>query len=152
MLGRLYARHAVAIADLAYRNSVREGVRVRERSRAKSSAAKIRPERYGVALHILERSESALADSMRARMFIGGVSWGDEDGEDGCLEGRVCRMTSVTKCKSDAEFTFGMTNVSRFVALSYKTSTLYQMARLQPFRNCIPFLSGHPGQDRFLPN
>ena len=118
MLGRLCARHAVAIDDLAYRNSVREGVRVNERSRAKSSAAKMRPERYGVALHILERSESALADSTRARMFIGGVFGADEGGEDGCLEGRLCRITSVTKCKSDAEFTLGMTMVSRFGALS----------------------------------
>lgn len=118
VLGRSCARHAVAIADLAYKNSVKEGVRVSERSRAKSSAAKMRPERYGVALHILERSDSALADSISARMFIGGVSGGEGGGVDGCLEGRVCRITSATKCKSDAEFTLGTTRVSRFGARS----------------------------------
>ncbi len=149
VLGRLCARHAVAIADLAYKNSVKEGVRVSERSRAKSSAAKMRPERYGVALHMLERSDSALADSIRARIFIGGSLGGDDGGLDGCLKGRVCRITSVTKCRSDAEFTFGTTRVSRFGALSYKKSMLSHLAGPQVLMNCVPLLSGHPAQDRF---
>ena len=152
VLGRLYARHAVDIADLAYKNSVKEGVRVSERSRAKSSAAKMRPERYGVALHILERSDSALADSIRAKIFIGGDLGCDEGEVDGCLEGRVCRITSVTKCKSDAELTLGTTKVSRFGALSYNMSTNSHLARLQIFRTCVPLQSSRPRQGRFLPS
>jgi hypothetical protein len=45
-----------------------------------------------------------------------GDSGGDDDGGDGFREGRVCRITSVMKCRSDAEFTLGMTIVSRLVA------------------------------------
>lgn len=95
--GRVCARHAVAIADLAYRNSVRDGVLVNDKSSAKSSAAKMRPCRYGVALQMLERSERALADSMRARMLRGGDDEVDNVEAEGCFEGRICRITSVTK-------------------------------------------------------
>ena len=115
--GSSCALHAVAIADLANRNSVSDGVRVRDRSRAKSSAAKMRPERYGVALQMLERSDSALADSIKARILMDGASE-YEPGEDGCRDGRVCLITSVTKCRSDAEFTLGITMASIFGALS----------------------------------
>lgn len=71
--GRSFARQAVTIADLAYRNSIKEGVRVSERSKAKSSAAKIKPDRYGEALQMLDRSVTALADSMSAKRLMGGA-------------------------------------------------------------------------------
>ena len=116
--GRSWARHAVAIADLANKNSVNEGVRVNDRSRAKSSAANIRPERYGVALQILERSVRALADSTRASILMGGISGLETAGELECRDGSVCRITSVIKCRSEAELTFGTTMVSTFGAFS----------------------------------
>lgn len=114
MEGKSCALAAVAIALLAYKNSVSEGVRVRDRSREKSSAAKMRPERYGEALHISPKFESDFADSMRARRRIGVLLPGE------WREGRVCRITSVTKWRSDAEFTFGITIASRFGAWSYQ--------------------------------
>lgn len=67
----LYARAAVVIVCLAKRNSVSEGVRVMERSFAKSSAANIRLERRGVEVHIWRMSIIERADSKRA---FGGVS------------------------------------------------------------------------------
>ena len=67
---------------------------------------------------MLERSERALADSMRARMFRGGGKWGVGVGVVGCRDGRVWRITSVMKWRSEGEFTLGTTMVSRFGALS----------------------------------
>src|SRR6478735_7591496 len=102
-LGSPAARAAVTMADLAYRNSVNDGVLVRDRSRAKSSAAKMKPLKYGDALHICERSMTARADSMRAIILIGFSA------SVACRSGATCRRTSVTKVRSAAELTLGTT-------------------------------------------
>ena len=78
-------------------------MRVMERSRAKSSAAKIRPERWGEARQMEVRSVRALADSISA-MMEGGGRGGSE-----AAVARVCRITSVMKWRSEAEFTLGTT-------------------------------------------
>ena len=98
----------MTMAERAYRNSVRDGVRVRERSRAKSSAAKMRPESRGLAAQIWFRSVMARADSMRARSFKG-----LNDTSRSALEVRFCLMKSVAQRKSEPELTFGITMVSR---------------------------------------
>lgn len=97
---------------------MREGVRVRERSRAKSSAAKMRPLRRGVLVQMEGRVVMARADSMRARMWRGfweGVGeeeeWGE--GEEGCRSGSRCLITSVRKCRSEGELHLGRTMASR---------------------------------------
>ena len=59
----------------------------------------------------------ARADSMRARSLRG--DWVVEEGVDGCRFGRVWRMTSVTKCRSDGELTLGITRASRLGDWSY---------------------------------
>jgi hypothetical protein len=55
----------------------------------------------------------ASADSIRAIIFKG-LEEGDRVEE--CRSGRVCRRTSVMKCRSEARFTFGITRASRFGA------------------------------------
>lgn len=82
----LYARAAVVIVCLARRNSVSEGVRVMERSFAKSSAANISPERRDVEALIWRMSIIERADSRRA---FGGVSgWRLERGRGRRRRGR----------------------------------------------------------------
>lgn len=80
---------------------------MRERSRAKSSAANIRPDRRGVTSQIWGRFMIDCADSIKARILRGGE---DED------VGRRCDIMSVTNWRSDGLFTFGMTRASRCLA------------------------------------
>lgn len=120
--GRLWALAAVTMALLAYRNSWRDGVRVRERSSAKSSAAKIRPwSSLGVAVQMEFRFERACADSIRARI-LRGEEWSLRPRRlvwYRYRSGRMRWITSETKCRSEAEWHFGRTMVSTFGALSF---------------------------------
>lgn len=75
------------------------------RSKAKSSAAKINPCSSGDAAHICDKFVRDLADSTSAKSEMGGLSH---------VWVTVWLITSVTKVKSEAELTFGMTIVVRF--------------------------------------
>lgn len=103
--GKLYALAAVEIALLAYRNSDKEGVLVILKSSAKSSAAKIKPERYGVLAQISERLRIARADSMSAIIFTGSFASPAETSlpVPPCRLGSLWRKISVMKCRSDAD-------------------------------------------------
>ena len=96
-------------------------MRVRERSSAKSSAAKQRPERRpGAAEAMLERFESERADSMRARMEMGWL-W---------ELGRECAITSAMKVRSEADSVFGSMIVVRFA--DWRSSVRSPRARPEP--------------------
>lgn len=62
-------------------------MRVNDRSKAKSSAANIKPSRYGEAVQISRRLVIAWADSMRAIIFIGFFPSFSPPGEEGCRAG-----------------------------------------------------------------
>lgn len=87
--------------------------------------------------HIAVRSVRALADSIRAMSRRGGCEGVEEDvegfGSHGCRSGRVCRITSVMKCRSDEELTLGTTRASRLGALSCTISS-------QPFGHSWPMI------------
>lgn len=104
-------------------------MRVRERSRAKSSAAKIRPFKRGVEVVMVGRLERERADSIRARILRGGfcvavsglvveADLGVVEEVEGCRSGSVCRRTSIMKWRSEALFTLGITRASMLGAFS----------------------------------
>ena len=80
-------------------------------SRAKSSAAKIRPWRRGVAVQIEGRFERPRADSMRARIWIGLALCSEFCWEE-VVGGWRCVIMSDMKVRSEADWTLGMTIVS----------------------------------------
>ncbi len=121
MLGNEAARAAVAMAERAYRNSESDGVPCQGHVKAKSSAAKIRPERYGDAAQIEDKSITARADSIRAISFIGFV-----DEEEECRSGAKWRRASVTKVRSLALFTFGTTIASTCGSFARAVTTTKQ--------------------------
>ena len=96
----------------AYVNSCKSGVRVIDRSRAKSSAANVRPEMYGDDVQMAFKSVTERADSMSAMILTGFVEPG------AWRSGRVWRSTSVMKCRSLGRSTLGTTMASRWVPRS----------------------------------
>lgn len=82
------------------------------RSRAKSSAANMRPDRRGLALHIWSSEERERADSMSARMET------DEVGRGLGRVESVWLTTSVMKWRSEGDWTLGTTRVVRLGDLS----------------------------------
>ena len=81
---------------------------MRLRSRAKSSAAKIRPDRRGVEVQIRERLVIDLAVSIRA---IRDMDWSWRGLEEAVES--VWLMTSVMKVRSEADSTLGITRLER---------------------------------------
>ena len=107
---------------------------MRERSRAKSSAAKMRPERRGVARQMEVRFEMDLADSMRARI----LTWEDL---------RVRK--SAVQVRSAGEFTLGMTMVSRFGALqTWERSFSGRPLSIELMRTATSLMPGPAGCSR----
>jgi hypothetical protein len=85
------------------------------------------------------------ADSINASSRIGRE---DADGVAGCRSGNVCLITSVTKWRSDAELTLGITMASKLGACNCTISVRNFLQSEMPVK--VPLRSDHPKQVRFL--